>query len=110
MMMETKRMPKGWTFIGTNDLAYGNKRTNAEKYREINKFKIAIEKMQTLSYEDLEKKTEQTYAATRARENALLQAYENKMLKSKELIKEAQQIKKARNKENNKGKKKAVSA
>lgn len=94
--METKRMPKGWIFIGTNDLAFGNKRTKAEQYREINRFNRAIAAMPKLDADKYKKKCDEDYEIIKAEQDNLLQAYTDKKLKSKALIKQAKQIQKER--------------
>lgn len=62
-------------------------------------FEKAIRTTKSLNLFDLKEKGEKSYAEKIARENALIDAYENKLLKSKELIKEAKALKSTRDKE-----------
>lgn len=89
-MKNEKRMPKGWTHVSTNV----NTTKTETRGKEQRAAKI-IKNTRSKSYEDLKKESNAAYEAAEARKANLLQAYEDKKLKSKALIKEAQAIKKA---------------
>ena len=84
-----------WTIISTNKLIKGKevKPTDAA-----NIIKHTIRK----SYDELEKNSKISYEQKLAREENLLQAYENKKLKSKNLIKEAKVLKSIKDKKDKK--------
>lgn len=90
IMKNEKRMPKGWTHVSTNV----NTTKTETRGKEQRAAKI-IKNTRSKSYEDLKKESNAAYEAVEARKADLLQAYEDKKLKSKALIKEAQAIKKA---------------
>lgn len=56
-------------------------------------FDNMMRNMKVQTYEELKKEGEDLYEVKLARENSLLEAYKEKILKSKELIKEARKIK-----------------
>ena len=80
-----------WTTISTNKLVSETK---------VNAVKIAntLRNVQRKSYEEMEKSCKESFKAKQERENSLIQAYEDKKLKSKTLIKEAKALKKAKEK------------
>ena len=82
-----------WTVISTNKLTKG---------KEITPTKIAniIKHIPRRSYDELEKASKESFNQKIAREDNLLQAYENKKLKSKALIKEAKSLKANKAKQN----------
>ncbi len=88
-MRNEKRMPKGWTHVSTN----ANVTTSETKGKD-RKAQNLIRNTRSKSYEDLKKECNAAYAAEETRKANLVQAYEDKKLKSKSLIKEAQAIKK----------------
>ena len=89
-MKNEKRMPKGWTHVSTNvNITKTETRGKEQRAAKI------IKNTRSKSYEDLKKESNAAYEAAEARKADLLQAYEDKKLKSKALIKEAQAIKKA---------------
>ena len=88
-MKNEKRMPKGWTHVSTNvNITKTEIRGKEQRADRI------IRNTRSKSYEDLKKDANAAYEAAEARKASLLQAYEDKKLKSKALIKEAQAIKK----------------
>lgn len=94
-MKNEKRMPKGWTHVSTNTNFV--KAETRMKRQDVNK---VIKNIESKSYEDLQKEANEAYVAAETRKTNLLQAYEDKKLKSKALIKEAKAIKKERDKIN----------
>lgn len=94
-MKNEKRMPKGWTHVSTNTNFV--KAETRMKRQDVNK---VIKNIKSKSYEDLQKEANEAYMAAETRKTNLLQAYEDKKLKSKALIKEAKAIKKERDKIN----------
>lgn len=88
MMMKEK-----WTMVSTNKLTSGEK---------INPLKAAniIKGVKRKTYDELEKASKESFKAKKEREDNLLQAFEDKKLKSKALIKEAKALKKAKEKTN----------
>lgn len=100
-----KRVSKGWTHVRTN--------TNFSKTDSSKKNRNArhmTDTMRSKSYEDLKKAADKAYEVEEVRKTNLLQAYEDKKLKSKTLIKEAQGIKKERAKAAEKAAKKKEQA
>lgn len=91
--MQNMRMPKGWTFVGTNDIGFGKTETRAEKTRRMRKFDNLIRNTSVLSYDEMVKENDQLFNEQTATNAALLQAYNDKKLKSKELIKKARRLK-----------------
>lgn len=87
-------MAKGWISVGTVDkqLTHEEKRRAAIKQSKLMKRMIA--KTPSLSYEKLQEESENAYKIKLAEEAALLQAYEDKLLKSKTLINRAKALKK----------------
>ena len=84
-----RRMPKGWTFMkGNTNVSRTETRGKDQRVRRI------VENVRSKSYEELKKDADTAYEVAEARKASLLQAYEDKKLKSKALIKEAQAIKK----------------
>ena len=92
--MKNMRMPVGWTLVGTNDLGFGNTETKMEKIKREQKFDKAIHNIVERSIEKMQEDAEKTFLARTNEEAQLLQAYEEKKLKSKELIKKVELLKK----------------
>ena len=94
-----------WTIVSTNKLISGNK-TNYLKASNI------VSNIKRKTYEEMEKSCKESFKAKQEREDNLLQAYEDKKLKSKTLIKEAKALKIIRDKQNKvkKDKESAVTA
>ena len=86
MMMKEK-----WTTVSTNKLVSGEK---------VNSLKAAniVKNVKCKTYEELEKASKESFKIKKEREENLLQAFEDKKLKSKALIKEAKILKKAKEK------------
>lgn len=86
-------MRETWTEVFTNKLIKG---------KEVKPFKVQniLKHVERKSYEDLQKTAEASFKEKTARENNLIQAFEDKKLKSKVLIKEAKALKKAKEKAN----------
>lgn len=103
--MKTMRMPKGQTLVGTNALEFGNTETRQERIRRERKFTNAIRNVKSQSVEDMKKESNELFDAKNAENAQLLQAFKDKKLKSKALIKKAKALKK---KEKEAAKKKAA--
>ena len=90
-------MAKGWTLVGTNALEFGDTRTRNEKRhdaaRQNRTFNRLMAKTNVRSYEEMVEDSEKSYNARQAENAALLQAFTDKKLKSKTLIKQAQGLK-----------------
>lgn len=91
------RMPAGWTLVGTNDLSFESTETKRDKVRREQKFRNAIHNIVERSIEQMQEDSEKSYSAQKDTENKLLQAYNDKKLKSKNLIKKAKSLKKEKN-------------
>ena len=86
-------MKENWTKISTNACV-------TTKGKKLNKIQNLIKHTERKSYEEL-KKSADAAADKKAKHDAqLLQAYKDKKLKSKALIKEAQALKKEEDKKN----------
>ena len=86
-------MKEKWTAISTNKLVSGEK---------VNSLRAAniVKNVKRKTYEELEKASKESFKIKQEREENLLQAFEDKKLKSKTLIKEAKALKKAKEKAN----------
>lgn len=86
-------MRETWTEVFTNKLTKGN---------VVKPFKVQnfVKNVKRKSYEDLQKTAEASFKEKVAREENLIQAFEDKKLKSKTLIKEAKALKKTKEKDN----------
>lgn len=80
-------MAKNWKEIGNNGL-YSNE-TQQEKDRRMRKFDNVIRNTVRLKEDELIAKTAESYEEREARKSQLLQAYADKKLRSKDLIKKA---------------------
>lgn len=90
-------MAKGWKRISTvNDNI--NAETAAQKQHREQAFANAIHNMKTFTLEDLKKHSDDLCAEKEAKDTKILEAFNEKKLKSKGLIKYALQIKKEREK------------
>lgn len=91
-------MAKGWNLVGTNAMEFGDTRTRDEKRRDTARqtkaFNRLMAKTKVRSFETMVKDAEKTYNAKQAENAALLQAFADKKLKSKALIKQAKALKK----------------
>lgn len=101
-------MAKGWTTFTFGEVTADTRSTQQKRYDE-RKFSKAIKNTKTLKYFELVEQSEKRDAAKVANENQLVQAYNDKKLKSATLIKQAQAILKKREKQT-KNTKKAESA
>lgn len=88
-------MGKGWTTIETVNSVKNNE-TKTEKIKRMQNFSKVIDNTKSLQLKDLKKHGDDLYATQKNAENELLQAYNDKKLKSKKLIKQALRIKKER--------------
>lgn len=90
-------MAKGWTLVGTNALEFGDTRTREEKRRDsarqARSFNRLMRTTKVRSYEKMVEDAEKSYNVKQAENAALLQAFADKKLKSKALIKQAQGLK-----------------
>lgn len=93
-------MAKEWILVGTNASEFGDTRTRKEKRKDAarqNKaFNHLMAKTNVRSYEKMIEDAEKAYNAKQAEDAALLQAFADKKLKSKTLIKQAQELKRKR--------------
>jgi hypothetical protein len=91
-------MAKGWTLVGTNALGYGDTRTRDERkrdeMRQVRSFNRAMRTTKVRSYDKMVEDADKTFDAKQSADAALLQAFAEKKLKSKALIKQAQGLKK----------------
>lgn len=85
--MRDMRAPKGWTFVGTNAIEFGNMETKRERIQRERKFDNVIRNTKTLSLEELDKQSKALADARAAEKASLMQAFANGKLKSKRLIK-----------------------
>ena len=99
--MRELRMPKGWIHVATNDMSFGNSETKQERVKREQRFNNAIRaiKVERPEYDletgkttatNLMKEGAAAHAEKVARKESLMQAFNDKKLKSKSLIKEAQ--------------------
>lgn len=90
-------MAKGWSLWGTNALEFGDTRTREEKRRDAARQAKAFNRLMATtkvrSYEKMVEDAEKAYNTKQAENAALLQAFADKKLKSKALIKQAQGLK-----------------
>ena len=102
-------MAKGWELIGTMNVVYGDERTKEEQRRDRvraqKNFNAMMQKMKIeKSLGALKEEGDNLYTAREAANAELLQAYEEKKLKSKALIRKARMLKRkkvrAKNKKN----------
>ncbi|MCD8211185.1 MAG: hypothetical protein LUC37_06560 [Prevotella sp.] len=90
--MSDLRMPKGWTLVGTSDMAYGDPETKQDKLKRDHQLNSMIRNTPIRSEEEITKESDELAKRNKARKDSLAQAYEDKKLKSKDLIKEARKI------------------
>ena len=99
--MREYRVTKGWMHIGTNSMQWSNQETKQERVKREQKFDNAIrsvdsgeyvydEKLGSVDPIGLKKEGDAAALAKRARKESLMQAFNEKKLKSKSLIREAQ--------------------
>lgn len=91
-------MAKGWKLVATSALDYGNTETRQEKIRRFHKFDNLIRNTLTEKEEILRKQSEKRFLKAKAEEEQLLQAFRDKKLKSKALIKRAKALNRKLNK------------
>lgn len=90
-------MAKNWTRISTvNDII--NAETAAQKQHREQAFSNAIKNVKTMDLESLKEHSDKIFSEKKAEDESLLEAFDNKKLKSKALIKRALQLKKERDK------------
>ena len=94
-------MAKGWSKINTVNDIIDNSTVREKETRE-QSFKLLINNTKTLSIKKLKEKSDELFKVEKAKEDSLLAAFDNKQLKSKQLIKQALRIKKERAKIDNK--------
>ena len=91
-------MAKGWKTLETvNDTPKSNK-TQQEKNRDRTRADNFIRSVKSLSEDELKKEAKLLYEQQQSANEALLDAFENKRLKSKNLIKQAIKLKKDKEK------------
>ena len=87
-------MAKGWTHFSTvNDVVGESAEQKKIRMRTTNRY---LRTVKTYNEDELKKASENRYAEKVAREDNLIAMYEEKRLKSKDLIREARMIKKRR--------------
>lgn len=93
-------MPKGWTLFGTNALEFGNTETRQERVRREARFANAIRNtpVNKMTEEEAKEHSEKLFEAKQMSNAQLLQAFKEKKLKSKKLIKKAKALKKEQEK------------
>ena len=97
-------MAKDWTTVETIYSLKNKPKTKAEQRREAKTYKSLMAKTETLTVPEIKKRSAAAYNEQKAKEDNLLQAYENKKLKSENAIKQAIRIKKERAKLKNSAK------
>lgn len=110
-------MAKGWTVLQTVNSNNYIPNSNAEKIRNNKKFNTMIKKAENAILKDpeqdikrIKKEGEDLYLAKVGREDQLIEAYKEKRLKSKAIIKEAKRIIKERAEAEKKKKEKEAAA
>ena len=93
-------MSKGWTQVETIYTLKNKPETKAEQRRKVKVFNKLM-KEPTLTISEMRKQSSERYNKIKAEENSLLQAYDDKRLKSDKAIKQAIRIKKERAKQQN---------
>lgn len=89
-------MAKNWVTIETvNNIPKENISNNNKKKREAS-FRILIDNSKSLSIPEMKKRSQKLYEIEKAKEDNLLEAFNDKRLKSKNLIQQALRIKKER--------------
>ena len=94
-------MAKNWTTIETIYSLKDKPETLEEQRRKTKNFNKLMAKTKTLTVPELKKQSIEHYNEQKNKENSLLDAYENKRLKSEKAIKQAIRIKKERAKRQN---------
>lgn len=89
-------MAKEWTSIKTVNSVPAIKESKISRNDRMRSFDNLIHNTKPLSAIDMQKQSEKFYTQTRAEEDKLLAAFEEKKVKSKEAIKRALRIKKER--------------
>lgn len=85
-------MAKGWTKLET--VFDVEKKSQENRIKEDRKWSNLIRNTKIRSFEQMKKDADQHYEEQIAYENSLLEAFNNKQLKSKNLIKQAIRLKK----------------
>ena len=92
-------MANTWKKISTvNDVPVSTE-TAQEKFKRERSFKNATHNVRSLSLEDMKKHSDELFAKKQAEDANLLDAFEQKKLKSKVVIKKATQLKKIKDAE-----------
>ena len=97
-------MAKNWIKIDTIYSLKNSPETKAEQRRKSKRYKSLMAKTESLSIPDIRKNSVILYNEQKQKENSLLQAYDDKKLKSENAIKQAIRIKKERAKRQNSAK------
>lgn len=93
-------MAKGWTTIETVN-SVKNTETKTEKIKRLQNFNKLIDKTKQLDKIELKKHGDNLFTEKKSMEDNLLNAFDEKKLKSDKLIKQALRIKKERDKYKN---------
>lgn len=99
-MTNTLRMPKGWTLVGTNSFEFGNTETKQQRIRRERKAFNIIRNTEKMTEEKLQKEGDSLYSKKITNNTQLIEAYNNKKLKSPSLIKKAKKLIKKMEKKN----------
>ena len=97
-------MAKNWIKIDTIYSLKNSPETKEEQRRKSKLFKSMMSKIESLPVSEMKKRSVELYNKHKEEENKLLQAYEDKKLKSEKAIKQAIRIKKERAKLKNSAK------
>lgn len=93
-------MAKNWTTISNVNTMKKKSETREQKCKRERRFSNAIKNTQSLSLEEMKKESDELYKNKKAYEDHLIRVYEDKILKSDKLIKQALRIKKERESKN----------
>lgn len=96
-------MAKDWIRIDTI-YKENSPKTKAEQQKASKKYRSLMAKTKTLPIVEIKKRSIELFNKNKAEEDSLLQAYEDKRLKSEKAIKQAIRIKKERAKQQNSAK------
>ena len=91
-------MAKGWIVVKTVNDVEVKPKTVSEKYRNSRDYEKLMAKTKKLKWEDLKKEGEELHALQIAKEENIVNAFNDKRLKSKELIKQARKLAQKKNK------------
>ncbi len=85
-------MAKGWTLVGTNGIEFSSTETLQDKRRREHKFNNFIRNTKRQTLKEMAEESERLFEQKKEQERNLLEAFNNKKLKSKALIKKAKSL------------------